>query len=34
MIPAVTKLANGHDLVFGFNGSLPIAIESDATTKS
>lgn len=33
MILAVTQLANGHDLVFGFNGSLPIAIESDTTTK-
>lgn len=29
MILAVTRLANGHDLVFGFSGSLPIAIESD-----
>lgn len=30
MILAVTRLANGNDLVFGFSGSLPIAIESDA----
>lgn len=29
MVLAVSRLANGNDLVFGFSGSLPIAIESD-----
>ena len=29
MILAVSRLANGNDLIFGFSGSLPIAIESD-----
>lgn len=29
MVLAVTQLANGNDLIFGFSGSLPIAIESD-----
>lgn len=30
MVLAVTRLANGNDLIFGFSGSLPIAIESDS----
>jgi hypothetical protein len=36
MILGVVRLANGNDLVFGFSGSLPIAIESDgpADTRS
>jgi hypothetical protein len=29
MILGVARLDNGNDLVFGFSGSLPIAIESD-----
>jgi hypothetical protein len=29
MILGVARLENGNDLVFGFSGSLPIAIESD-----
>jgi hypothetical protein len=29
MILGATRLANGNDLIFGFSGSLPIAIESD-----
>ncbi len=29
MILGVARLANGNDLIFGFSGSLPIAIESD-----
>ena len=29
MVLAVTQLSNGNDLIFGFSGSLPIAIESD-----
>lgn len=29
MVLAVTQLANGNELIFGFSGSLPIAIESD-----
>ncbi|GAA1210658.1 hypothetical protein [Rhodoglobus aureus] len=33
MILAVTRLANGNDLIFGFSGSLPIAIESDSGQK-
>jgi hypothetical protein len=32
MILAVAQLANGNDLIFGFSGSLPIAIESDGTS--
>ena len=33
MILGVTKLANGHDLVFSFSGSLPLAIESDGPVE-
>ena len=33
MILAVSQLANGNDLIFGFSGSLPIAIESDGSAN-
>ncbi|TXN32285.1 hypothetical protein [Lacisediminihabitans profunda] len=34
MVLGVVRLANGNDLVFGFSGSLPIAIESDGPQDS